>query len=126
MKKNNKEKLLLNINENGFLYKIKKLFRNLFIKGEVEKKADNQIETTKNNKYSIEESEFLKSIKNIENEETKLLKLQKQYRSREITEENLTIKQIILLNKLYDQQIEILKKSIETKKRLLKHRKSMI
>ena len=56
----------------------------------------------KNNK---KKNEFLESLRNIENEETKLLKLQKQFRNGEIKAEQLTKKQKIALSKLYDEQI---------------------
>ena len=54
---------------------------------------------------------FLESIKNIENEETKLLKLQEQYRSGKIREEELSKEQVDMLCALYDKQISQLRKS---------------
>ena len=58
----------------------------------------------------------MEEIRKVEDEETKLLKLQKQYRSGEIKEEDLTEEQIKSLNKLYDKQITNLKKSNEIRK----------
>ena len=55
----------------------------------------------------------------IEDEETKLLNLQKQYRSGEIKEEDLTKEQVTSLCELYDKQIEKLRKSNEIRKRKL-------
>ena len=67
---------------------------------------------------------FIESIKSVENEETKLLKLQKQYRNGEIKEEELTEKQINSLVVLYDKQIANLRKSNQIRKqKLLEYRK---
>ena len=68
-------------------------------------------------------NKFIESIKNIEDEETKLLNLQKQYRSGEIKEKDLSEEQIKSLSALYDTQIANLKKSNQIRKqRLLKYR----
>ena len=127
MKKNTQEKSLVQVNENGIFYKIKKFFRNLF----------NSNANTTNNYAIVKETEslvesenkknsFMESIKNIEDEETKLLKLQKQYRSGEIKEEELSEEQINSLCKLYDKQIANLKKSNDIRKqKLLEYRRKM-
>jgi len=60
---------------------------------------------------------FRKYIKNIENEETKLLNLQRKYRRREIKENELTKMQIKALCDLYDRQIEELQKSNDNRKK---------
>ena len=66
----------------------------------------------------------MEEIRKIENEETKLLKLQKQYRTGEIKEEELTEEQIYSLGALYDKQIAELRKSNEVRKqRLLEYRR---
>lgn len=127
MKENTQEKSLVQVHENGIFYRIKRFFKNLFNKN-----------TTTNNNYaiakedkSIVESEntkntFMESVKNIENEETKLLKLQKQYRSGEIKEEELTQEQVSSLCALYDKQIANLRKSNEIRKqKLLEYRRKM-
>ncbi len=127
MKENTQEKSLVQVHENGIFYRIKRFFKNLFNKN-----------TTTNNNYaiakedkSIVESEntkntFMESVKNIENEETKLLKLQKQYRSGEIKEDELTQEQVSSLCALYDKQIANLKKSNEIRKqKLLEYRRKM-
>ena len=68
----------------------------------------------------------MEEIRNIENEETKLLKLQKQYRSGEIKEEELTEEQVNSLCALYDKQIENLRKSNENRKqKLLEYRRKL-
>ena len=127
MKENTQEKSLVQVNENGIFYKIKKFFRNLF----------NSNANTTNNYAIVKETEslvesenkknsFMESIKNIEDEETKLLKLQKQYRSGEIKEEELTEEQVNSLCALYDKQIENLRKSNETRKqKLLEYRRKL-
>lgn len=127
MKENTQEKSLVQVNENGIFYKIKKFFKNLF----------NRNANTTNNYAIVKETEslvanenkknsFMESIKNIEDEETKLLKLQKQYRSGEIKEEELTQEQVSSLCALYDKQIANLRKSNEIRKqKLLEYRRKM-
>ena len=127
MKKNTQEKSLVQVNENGIFYKIKKFFRNLFNRNA---NATNNYAIVKEPE-SIVESEktknsFMESIKNIDDEETKLLKLQKQYRSGEIKEEELSEEQVNSLCKLYDKQIANLKKSNDIRKqKLLEYRRKM-
>ena len=127
MKENTQEKSLVQVNENGIFYKIKSFFKNLF----------NRNNNTTNNYAIVKETEslvanenkknsFMESIKNIEDEETKLLKLQKQYRSGEIKEEELSEEQINSLCKLYDRQIANLKKSNDIRKqKLLEYRRKI-
>lgn len=127
MKKNSQEKRLITVNENSIFYKIKTFFKNLFnprkkvenvlrVEEAVNIKSENQ-----NNIYS-----FIESIRNIENEETKLLKLQQQYRRGEIKEETLTKEQVNALCSLYDKQIANLRKSNEIrKKNLLEYKKKL-
>lgn len=116
MKENTQEKSLVQVNENGIFYKIKSFFKNLFNRNNNTTnyaivKEDKSIVESENTKNS-----FMESIKNIENEETKLLKLQKQYRSGEIKEEELTQEQVSSLCALYDKQIANLRKSNEIRK----------
>lgn len=124
MKENTQEKSLVQVHKNGIFYKIKSFFKNLF----------NRNANTTNNYAIVKETEslatsentknaFMESIKNIKNEETKLLKLQKQYRSGEIKEEELTQEQVSSLCALYDKQIANLRKSNEIRKqKLLEYR----
>lgn len=116
----NKQKSLIKINENSIFYKIKQFLMSLFNRNNNDtnnsisfQKIENFTESKNNKKI------FVESIKNIENEETKLLKLQKQYRSGEIKEEELTEEQVNSLCALYDRQIENLKKSNEIRKQKL-------
>lgn len=124
MNEKTQEKSLMKVNKNIF-YRIKNFFRNLFHK-------DYVVEETTVNKENIDikkedsQKSFMESIKNIENEETRLLKLQKQYRSGEIKEDELTQEQVSLLCDLYDKQIKNLRKSNEIRKqRLLEYRKKL-
>ena len=112
MRDNTQEKSLITVNENSIFYKIKNFFRNLFYKHKAIENStviENGINPSlekENNKNS-----FMESIKNIENEETKLLKLQEQYRSGKIREEELSKEQVDMLCALYDKQISQLRKS---------------
>ena len=126
MKENTQEKSLVQVNENGIFYKIKSFFKNLFNRNNNTTnyaivKEDKSIVESENTKNA-----FMESVKNIEDEETKLLKLQKQYRSGEIKEEELTQEQVRSLCALYDKQIANLKKSNEIRKqKLLEYRRKL-
>ena len=127
MKKNSQEKRLITVNENSIFYKIKTFFKNLF---NPRKKVENvlRVEEAVNIKSENQNNidSFIESIRNIENEETKLLKLQQQYRRGEIKEETLTKEQVNALCSLYDKQIENLRKSNEIRKqKLLEYRKKL-
>lgn len=125
MKENTDEKSLVRVNENSIFYKIKKFFKNLFNK---HNSADNYIaeETTVIKQDEDKKNQFMEQIRKIEDEETLLLKLQKQYRNGEIKEEDLTDEQVSSLCKLYDKQISNLKKSNEIRKqKLLEHRRRL-
>lgn len=125
MKKNTDEKSLVKINENSIFYKIKRFFKNLLSK---KKDADNYIveEKTVIKQDEDKRNQFMEQIRKIEDEETILLKLQNQYRSGEVKEEDLTDEQVSSLCKLYDKQIANLKKSNEIRKqKLLEHRRKL-
>lgn len=124
MKEDTQEKSLVKVNENSIFYKIKIFFKNLFHKGN----NINIIQETKDITIENERKKdsFMEEIRKVEDEETKLLKLQKQYRSGEIKKENLTEEQIKSLNKLYNKQITNLRKSNEIRKqKLLEYRKRL-
>lgn len=106
------KKSLTKVNNNNICYKIKRFIDNIFKKNKSITYNDNESSTKENKKV-----DFIESIKNIENEQTKLLKLQKQYRSGLIKEKDLTQEQVDLLCNLYDKQIEELKKSNQYRKR---------
>lgn len=128
MKENTQEKSLVQVNENSIFYKIKSFFINLFRRN----KFANEVSSIENNTGDIAtekeavKNSFMESIRNIEDEETKLLKLQKQYDNGEIKEEDLTKEQYISLCDLYDRQIANLKKSNEIRKqKLLEYRRKL-
>lgn len=124
MKENTQEKSLVQVNRNGIFNKIKMFFKNLFSKNNVIDNNCYTIEDEKNNE-NIKKS-FMESIRNIEDEEIKLLKLQKQYRNGEIKEEELTEEQINSLCALYDKQIANLRKSNQIRKqKLLEYRRKL-
>lgn len=126
MKEDTQEKSLVKVNENSIFYKIKNFFRNLFHRKEIVNNVTDFETIEETIKKTEQKNAFIESIKNIENEETKLLKLQKQYRSGEIKKENLTEEQIKSLNKLYNKQITNLRKSNEIRKqKLLEYRKRL-
>ena len=125
MKENTDEKSLVKINENSIFYKIKQFFKKLFYK----KETINNI-TVETNKVILQndnkKNKFMEEIKNIEDEDTLLLKLQKKFRSGEIKEEELTEEQVKSLCELYDKQIANLRKSNEIRKqKLLEYRKKL-
>ena len=127
MKKNSQEKRLITVNENSIFYKIKTFFKNLFnprTKVENVLRVEEAVNIKSENQNNIDS--FIESIRNIENEETKLLKLQQQYRRGEIKEETLTKEQVNALCSLYDKQIANLRKSNEIrKKNLLEYKKKL-
>lgn len=126
MKENTQDKSLVQVNEKSLFYKIKKFFRSLFYKNNSNVESINITETTTINNQDSNKNSFMESIRNIEDEETKLLKLQKQYRSGEIKEEELTEEQVNSLCALYDKQIENLRKSNENRKqKLLEYRRKL-
>ena len=128
MKENTQEKSLVQVNENSIFYKIKSFFRNLFRRNKfvsevnaIENNTENIATERENTKNS-----FMEAIRNIEDEETKLLKLQKQYDNGEIKEEDLTQEQYISLCNLYDKQIVDLRKSNEIREqKLLEYRRKL-
>lgn len=126
MKENTQDKMLIEVNENSIFYRIKKFFRSLFSKKERNiTPIEDQVIATQEIANKRKES-FEQSIKNIENDETRLLKLQKQYRTGNIKSTDLTREQIISLGKLYDSQISKLKKSNEIRKqKLLEYRRKL-
>lgn len=125
MKNKKYEKSLVTVNENSIFYKIKQFFKNIFYNN---KSTNNNVLETENSIATDDnkKNKFMEEIKNIEDEETILLKLQKKFRSGEIKEEELSNEQINSLCALYDRQIANLKKSNEVRKqRLLEYRRKM-
>lgn len=125
MKENTQEKMLIEVNENSWFYKVKRFFRNLFSKKQEYNTVERVIEEKVEPKRKAEQ-EFIDSIRIVETPEMRLENLQKQYRSGQIKEEELSEEQIKSLCQLYDKQIANLKKSNEIRKqRLLDYRKKL-
>lgn len=122
MKEENKQDALLKTT--SIFYKIKKFFRNLFSKkDEVPYQQIDTKNTEIKQNIDTQRNSFLESIKTVEDDETRLLKLQKQYRSGEIKEEDLKKETIDELCNLYDKQIANLRKSNEIRKqKILKYK----
>lgn len=122
--KNSDEKQLIEVNKKSIFYKIKMFFTNLFKKKEKDSNIENRIINVVSN--DRQKDNFVNLVKKVEDKETKLLKLQKQYRNGEIKEEDMTSRQVKALCNLYDKQIEELKNSNAIRKqKLLEYRKNM-
>ena len=101
---------LMPVNENIFTKiknYLKKLFKQQIIKDCKIENTDNILE----NQEKIKDSIFVQSIKIEETEEQKLLQLQKLIREKKITENDLSEEEKNKLRKLYNSQIEDLRKS---------------
>lgn len=122
MGKHVEEKSLVAINEKSIFYKIKKFFKNLFNSN---KNIQPQVVNINSNIHEdgIKKETFIESLKNIENEETKLLKLQKQYEKGEISTGELSSDQMSSLKELYKKQISDLEKSNEYRKKKISQHK---
>lgn len=109
MGENTQEKNLIEKKEKSLFGKIKNFFKKLFGKKQVEVNNEPEVVSEESN------NEFIEYIKMTEDEETKLLELQRKYRRGEIAENDLTDEQIDALCNLYDKQINDLKISIKIK-----------
>lgn len=119
MNKKGKEKSLISVNKNSIFYKIKIFFNKLFNRNDLEKEIiDDELISFNNSK----KDEFYKMVGNIENNETRLLKIQKQYDDRLIETEDIPEEYIDALIELYEKQIIELEKSNQKKReKLLKN-----
>lgn len=102
---------LIPVNENIFS-KIKNFFKNLFGQQTIGNYKSNNAENIAENKQQVDNSIFTENIKVQETEEQKLLRLQKLIREKRISENNLSSEEKDKLRKLYNSQIEDLRKSI--------------
>ena len=109
MKKEIDSNMITKNKENVF-FRLKMFLINLFNKKEI---SENILNINTSAEIKKEKNSFKDSIMQIDNDETKLLKLQRKYRNGEIKEEDLTKNQVILLCNLYDKQISDLRKSNE-------------
>ncbi len=102
---------LIKVEEKGILNKIKNFFKKIFGKKEIEVQIKQPIQ----NQEEVETKEgFLDNIKVTEEvkKEADLMSLKEQYDNELISEEKLTKEQITGLIKMYDEQIERLKRKI--------------
>ena len=102
---------LIKVEEKGILNKIKNFFKKIFGKKEIEVQIKQPIQ----NQEEVETKEgFLDNIEVTEEvkKEADLMSLKEQYDNELISEEELTKEQITGLIKMYDEQIERLKRKI--------------
>lgn len=120
MRENTQEKSLIEKKKKSIVGIIKDFFAKMFKKKP--KDIKHEVVSEEINKEK-ENNEFKEYIKRTENEETKLLELQRRFRNGEIGQDDLTEEQIDALCDLYDKQIEELKKSIEIKEQKIAENK---
>lgn len=114
MGKHLEEKSLIAVNENSLFYKIKSFFLKLFRGKKNALNGFSIISVEKNEIQSDKrKDDFIESIRNVENEQTKLLKLQEQFDNRKIEKSQLSKEQIADLTALYKKQINDLEQSNE-------------
>ncbi|HCF65346.1 MAG TPA: hypothetical protein DER13_03740 [Clostridiales bacterium] len=114
MGKHLEEKSLIAVNENSLFYKIKSFFLKLFRGKKNALNGFSIIPVEKNEIQSDKrKDDFIESIRNVENEQTKLLKLQEQFDNRKIEKSQLSKEQIADLTALYKKQINDLEQSNE-------------
>ena len=119
--KNTQEKSMISQKNIGIFTRIINFFKNMLKK---EEKIEVQAESNKD--WAENKEKFMKSIRNTENEETRLLELQRKYMNGNIHENEFTDEQVEKLSKLFDKQIERLKKSNESRKqKLIKYREKI-
>ena len=125
MDNNTNEKSLVQINNKGIFSKIKLFFKNIFSKNKSQNTIVKENITNTDNQNDNKKEQFIEDIKKIEDKDTILLKLQKDFREGKIKEEDLSEEQSIALCQLYDKQIAELKKSNEMKKqKILTYKKN--
>ena len=114
MGKHLEEKSLIAVNENSLFYKIKSFFLKLFRGKKNALNGFSIIPVEKNEIQSDKrKDDFIESIRNVENEQTKLLKLQEQFDNRKIEKSQLSKEQIADLTALNKKQINDLEQSNE-------------
>lgn len=123
MEKDVNENSLIQINRKSIFYKIRMFIINKF-KHKNTIPEEPQIERIEDDISNNKQREiFMQSIRNVENDETKLLNLQKQFENYEIKEEDLSQKQIEKLLNLYNKQIEDLEKTNNYRKEKIMNNK---
>ena len=121
MKEKYEDKSLAKINKNSIFNKIRLFFRNIFksTSKKINLSIDEGINESKIN--DVRKSDFFESIKNISDEETELLALQRKYESGEKNNNQLSNEQIKSLIKLYKKQIKELNSSNELRKQRIQN-----
>ena len=125
MEKHLDEKSLLVVNKKSIFYKIKTFFIKLF-GGNSVYQNESQVENIKDNAVQSnmkQKDDFIETLRNIENDETKLLKLQKQFDNGEIDRNQLSEEQIAKLTELYKKQINDLEESNEKRMNKIRQHK---
>lgn len=98
----------LMVSKKGFFYKVKKFFRSIFNKDNIQEKTDNgynKIENETMRKISFNED--IKIKPDVEREQ--LLKMQRDYENGLIREEEMSVEQVDGIEKLYIEQISKLR-----------------
>lgn len=94
------------INTNGFIYKIKQFFKNMFKKNIAQNDiSQKDIEKRNNFRDNITVKE--------DTEKSRLLKLQEMFRNGQLSEDDISMEDIEKLSKLYDEQIDELQEKIK-------------
>lgn len=123
---NEENKSLMTVKETSIFQKIKNFFKRLFGKEDISFNTAPVQNIEKNTVSTNSRTSFSERIKIIEDEDTKLLKLQKQYRSGQIKESDMSQEQIDSLCNLYDRQIADLEKSNQKRKeKILLYRRKL-
>ena len=119
-------KSLMAVKEQSIFQKIKNFFKRLFGKEENSFNTAPVQNIEEDTVTTNSRTSFSETIRIVEDEETKLLKLQKQYRSGQIKESDMSQEQIDSLCNLYDRQIENLEKSNQKRKeKILLYRRKL-
>jgi len=116
MIENTQEKSLGLVKEKGVMKKIVKFFRKLFHRNKYDYY---EYVKMKYEKSKAQRNRVIENINNIQDEETKILKLQKDYNEGLITSADLSLTQIKQLCDWYDKEIENLRKINQFKKQKL-------
>ena len=106
---------LIPVNERIFT-KIKNFFKNLFGQQTIENYETENTENIVENQQEIKNLIFAENIKVEETESQKLLRLQRLIREKRISEADLSVEEKSKLRKLYNSQIDDLRKSILQKR----------
>lgn len=126
MNNNEENRSLMAVKEQSIFQKIKNFFKRIFGKEDISINTTPVQNIEENMIPTNSRTSFSETIKIIEDEDTKLLKLQKQYRSGQIKESEMSQEQIDSLCNLYDRQIANLEKANQKRKeKILLYRRKL-